>query len=358
MSGKKGPNPKIIWTVNKFMAHFTQGMWQHESPLLQLPYFDRSNVKGLERKLKSKNREYFKELLDEDSEERKLLRKHFKGEEEKIKDVEDALDAFSRFEFEVDYYTQLEDFEEQGVESEAEKEEGNEDNEKEKLIKSEEEDDDEETILEKKPSPIKTVEPSNVSPALKDSGKEADPRSPRVEIVDGKSIRKGLVEVNDLMTLIIKIRRVNKVVGHVHSKKIDFFKKERVAATLIEQGNNIIIPMHNQFSDEKEIKMETKFSAPGRPMTMKFKLYVQSDSYVGVDTEFLFDVVVGESSGVVVGELHPDDTEALENLKLNRIWGDLGQAVDDSEEEEEYYDDDEEEEGEGEGLEDKEEDLE
>ena len=344
MSGKKGPNHKIIWTVNKFMAHFTQGMWQHESPLLQLPYFDRSNVKGLDRKLKSKNRDYFKNLLDEDSEERELLKKHFKGDEDKIKDVENALDAFSKFEFEVDYYTEMEEVEDEPVKSEDEKEEENEDTENEKLIKTDEDDEhDEETILEKKPNPNKTVKQRKTSTAPKDSPKVTDPKAPRVEVVDGKIIRKGLVEVGSVVTLVIKIRRVNKVVGHVHSKKIDFFKQERVAATLIAQGNKFVSPICNQFSDEKEIVKTIQFPAPRRPMTMKFKLYVQSDSYVGVDREFLFDMVVGESTGLVVEELHPDDTEALENLKLNRIWGELGHPVEDSEDEEDYYYEEEEE---------------
>lgn len=269
-----------------------------------------------------------------------MLRWHFKGEKEQFEDVCKALEAFSKFEVEVDYYTELEDSdmpefkkEEEGEKKEEGKEgkESETESEKEKLIQKNKNDQNNKNGNNNNNKNSKkksdSGEENNVSPGI-------FVREPayRVDHHEGKKVYKGPVHAGDVMTINIKVNRLNKVVGHVHAKKINFFKKERVSVILLADGDRAIIPLYNQFSNERQISMKTQLPTPNRPVKIKFKCVVQSDSYVGVDRDFEFEVEIGPRREVVLEETHEEDQEALENLMNNRVWG-MGEGEDYSEDE-------------------------
>jgi translocation protein SEC63 len=101
---EKPLSPRVLQTLCSFSQHFFQGMSINESPLLQLPFVDRSNVKRLDNKLKLKS---FKDLLNESSEPREKLMDLVCSTKEDKKQLINALDCFSQFEIKVESYVDL-----------------------------------------------------------------------------------------------------------------------------------------------------------------------------------------------------------------------------------------------------------
>ena len=100
---EKPLNARVLKTLTQFSQHFIQGLPQHSSPLLQLPYVGYHNVKPLERKLKLQS---FRELLVENSEKRKILLEYFDNETEK-KEIRSALNCISLVDVEVSAYVDI-----------------------------------------------------------------------------------------------------------------------------------------------------------------------------------------------------------------------------------------------------------
>ena len=102
---EKPLSPRVLQTLCSFAQHFTQGMFLHDSPLLQLPFVDRSNVKSLSNKLKLNS---MRDLLAEDAPKRqRLLELVAKGDKGRAKELVDALGCFSLFEVNVQSYVDL-----------------------------------------------------------------------------------------------------------------------------------------------------------------------------------------------------------------------------------------------------------
>jgi translocation protein SEC63 len=109
---EKPLSPRVLQTLCCFAQHFTQGMFINESPLLQLPFINRSNVKRISNKLKLPS---FKELLPEDSQYReKLFDLTTNSEKEKVELIQ-ALDCFSQFDMSIRSFVDLGEGEEDPV---------------------------------------------------------------------------------------------------------------------------------------------------------------------------------------------------------------------------------------------------
>lgn len=101
---EKPLSPRVLETLCKFAQHFTQGMFQNESQLLQLPFIDRANVKRISNKMKINS---VKEILPEDSEKREKLLGLVASNDQERKELVDALDCFSQFEVKIGAFVDL-----------------------------------------------------------------------------------------------------------------------------------------------------------------------------------------------------------------------------------------------------------
>ena len=259
---EKPLSPRVLQTLCTFSQHFVQGMSLHESPLLQLPFVDRTNVKRIANKLKLKS---FSDLLSEKSESREKLLGMVADSEQKKRELKDALDCFTQFEVDIDCFIDLGDGEKDRV------------------------------------------------------------------------IRQG-----DIFTIEIEIKRVNRHVGYIYSKKLDFLKLERLSTLLYIKKTKWILHFETKFTKEKTHKVTIKGDLP---LAGEFDLVllVESDSYVGVSLQKEFKMKVEPPSKQEDYDIHPDDREALS--KPSFLMSLINNALEDADNSDDEYEDEEEEEG-------------
>lgn len=137
----------------------------------------------------------------------------------------------------------------------------------------------------------------------------------------------------DLVTLEVALTRNNVAEGKkaepVHSPLLPVEKEEGWWVMLVEVSRNHLVTVEKITSQEREVKHELKFLAPPQHGTFQFKVFVISDSYLGLDKEIPFEMKVIPADELPEFE-PPKEEEEEEIQEMSLFEGTIGASNVDS----------------------------
>jgi len=138
----------------------------------------------------------------------------------------------------------------------------------------------------------------------------------------------------DTVTLQVKFTRKNVPEGErappVHAPHLPFKKEEAYWVMLTEATQKQLIAVDKVTAQDREVTHELKFLAPPKKGVYSFRVYIVSDSYLGIDCEETFNMKVISAEELPAYEPHKEDLE-LDN-EVSLFEGALGGANFDSDE--------------------------